>query len=131
MPGGSDHEHLRERPAPKVPTPGEADYCSADVSFPTDLFTMEVLVPTALQSSHHGLQVILRDNEFPSEDAYIRRHGLFQADLVTHDGEAAWRLRLQRESPPIRTTYRLHWTPPRSAPPPARPDDRRRDGRRR
>lgn len=105
-------ERLRERPRPAVATPGEAEFTSYDVVHPIDLLVKEVIIPERLDASHFGLQVLRRDTEFVEEAELVRAHGLFDVSRTTVGGESAWRLRLERLEPPLRTTYRLCWTPP-------------------
>jgi hypothetical protein len=107
-------ELLRARPSPTVPTPGEADFTSADISFPIDSFVKELVIPECLESRRHGLQVLLRDNEFAEESELISSHSWFSIDRPRIDNEVVWRLRLERYQPPIRATYRLYWEPPPS-----------------
>jgi hypothetical protein len=105
-------ERLRERPQPPIAPPGEAEFSSYDVVHPVDVFVKEVVIPERLGASRFGLQVIRRDNEFAEEAERVRSNGMFDVTRIIADGESAWRLRLERPDPPLRTTYRLYWTPP-------------------
>lgn len=105
-------ELLRARPASAIPPPGEADFTSTDISYPIDTFVKELVIPERLDSRRHGLQVLLRDNEFLEEVQFIDAHECFSIDRSSVDNENVWLLRLERYQPPIRATYRFYWKPP-------------------
>lgn len=103
---------LRNRPAPTVAAPGEAEFCDSAVSFPIERYVKEVVIPVSLGTTRHGLQVLLRDQELREEAEIIERNGDFTVHRATWDGTDVWILRLERQRPPIKTTYRAFWEPP-------------------
>lgn len=105
---------LRTRPAPPVAPPGEAEFCDSTVAFPIERYVKEVVIPVALGTTRHGLQVLRRDQEFRDEASAIERNGDFSVQRTTWDGDDAWVLRLTRHRPPIKTKYRIYWEPPPS-----------------
>jgi hypothetical protein len=105
-------EFLRERPAPQVPPPGEAEFTTTDVTYPIDEFVKEVIIPEKLMSSRHGVQVLRRDNEFVEEEEFLNRTGNFEVLRTDSNGESVWAIRIVRKNPPIKTAYRIYWRPP-------------------
>ena len=105
-------EALRRRPVPAIAPPGESEFSSYDVTFPTARLTKEIVIPERLGAGRFDFQALLRDNDFTVEAQHIREHALFDATQVKVDGQPAWRLRLERVAPPLRATYRLCWRLP-------------------
>src|SRR6266700_3374526 len=51
-------ERLRARPTPSVPPPGEAEFSSYDVTYPTASLVKEIVIPQRLCAGRFGLQAI-------------------------------------------------------------------------
>lgn len=107
---------LRQRPKPIVPTVGESEYQSLDLSQPTRNLDFVALLPVSLGTSGHHVEVIRNHQEDRQEAALIERNAYFSVTRIQHDGTDAWQLRLSRPTPPIGVVYRLCWQPPASLP---------------
>ncbi len=108
----SNIELLRSRPRPKIPLPEGLDYSSTDISYPIEKFVKSVDIDERLGTIHHGLQVLLQQDEFLEEKAYLSSGNRFTIDRAQVDGNSVVRLKIERDRPPIGTTYRLTWEPP-------------------
>jgi hypothetical protein len=106
-------EGLRRRPAPAIAAPGEVEFSSIDIVYPVDKFISEIVIPESLGSRRHGVQVLLRDNEFSEEASFLRDKNAFVVDRSSVDNMPVWILRVERDNPPIKASYRIYWEPPK------------------
>ena len=102
---------LRERPTNKIPTVGESDFVSLDITNPIERLNYSVTIPDDLGTRHHHLEVTRNQSYDQTETDYINGRNLF---TVTHVAlpESSWTMHLERENPPLGSKYRLCWTPP-------------------
>ena len=103
---------LRARPRPKIPVADGLDYSSTDISYPIEEFVKELVIVDDLRTTHHRMQAVSDQDDFPEEKSYLESTGGFSISPVKANGTNATCLKIERNRPPIGTTYRLLWEPP-------------------
>jgi hypothetical protein len=73
---------------------------------------MDAFIPMPLLASPRALEATRGGVPFDREEETVAEAGHYTLSREVRDGVEGWMLRLARPDPPLRTKYRISWTPP-------------------
>ena len=91
------------------------DWNSWRFNYPTVRLEYSVFLPDELRAHLIGVELGDKGRDAEAELKYLKDHGCVQIAPATVGDVSGWRLKLDRDHPPIRTPYRLVWRPPSRA----------------
>lgn len=101
-------ELLREKVSKAKLEPREYEYNSFSISYDICKFVYEIAFDSLCKIKPKGIEVRRGTDVFIEEQERVIKNNWFRCE----QNDGAWRMILEREHPPMKTTYRFKWSPP-------------------
>jgi TIR domain len=89
------------------------DFNSRTILRPTERYEYRVILPKSLGATPLAPEVLRNTTSFDDEQGFVRSQpGVFSISEEELDGDACWVMKLRRDNPPFRASYRLRWRLP-------------------